>query len=143
MRFRESMERFFPEKIPVSVPSEPEPTGKGSKPVLIAMPGGSPSEEESVWEYAGGKRMDWKPIGSTPAGRKCEVLTFDGSEEVLVDCNSDFASDLIESVLYGWPSVAAPPCRDYGLFKKGRPRRATRTGLANSPLHSTSWCDLA
>jgi hypothetical protein len=97
MRFREFMERFFPEKIPISVPSGPEPTGKGSKPVLIPMPGGSPSKEESeqskqmkkeVWDYAGGKRMDWKPIGSTPAGRECEVLTFDGSEEVLVGATS-------------------------------------------------------
>jgi hypothetical protein len=97
MRFRECMERFFPEKIPISVPSEPEPTGKGSRPVVLLMPGGSPSEAGSeqskqmkneVWEYAGGKRMDWKPIGSTPAGRKCEMLTFDGSEEVLVGATS-------------------------------------------------------
>ena len=92
MRFRKLMERFLPEKIPISVPSEPEPTGKGSTPVLI-MPIGSPSEEGSeeskaVWDYAGGKRMDWKPIGSTPAGRSCEVLTFDGSEEVLVGATS-------------------------------------------------------
>jgi hypothetical protein len=97
MRFRESMERFFPEKMPISVPSEPELTGNGSTPVLITMPGGSPSQEGSeqskqmkndVWDYAGGKRMDWKSIGSTPAGRKCEVLTFDGSEEVLVGATS-------------------------------------------------------
>jgi len=97
MRFRESMERFFPEKIPISVPSEPELTGNGSTPVLIPMLGGSPSQEGSeqekqmkkdVWDYAGGKRMDWNPIGSTPAGRKCEVLTFDGSEEVLVGATS-------------------------------------------------------
>ena len=96
MRFREFMERFFPEKIPNRVPSEPEPTGEGSKPVLIPMLGGSPSEESEQskemknedWDYAGGKRMDWKPIGSTPAGRKCEVLTFDGSGEVLVGATS-------------------------------------------------------
>jgi len=83
MRFRKSMERFFPKKIPISVPSEPEPTGKRSKPVLIPMRGGDPSDKE-VWDYASGKRMYWKTCGSTPAGRKCEVLRFDGSEEVLV-----------------------------------------------------------
>ena len=97
VRFRELMERFFPEKLPISVPSEPEPTRKGSRPVLLPMPGGSPSEEGSersnqmkreVWDYAGGKRLDWKPIGSTPAGRKCEMLTFDGSEEVIVGATS-------------------------------------------------------
>jgi hypothetical protein len=97
MRLWEYIERFFPEKIPISVPSEPEPTGKGSKPVVIPMPSGSASEEESeqsrqmkkeVWDFAGGKRWEWKPKGSTPAARKCEVLTFDGSEEVLVDADS-------------------------------------------------------
>ena len=87
IKFRKSMERFFPKKIPISVPSEPEPTGKRSKPVLIPMRGGGPSDKE-VWDYASGKRMDWKPFGSTPAGRKCEVLTFDGSEEVLVGATS-------------------------------------------------------
>jgi hypothetical protein len=75
-------------KIPSSVPSEPEPTGKGSKPMIRAVRGGSSSEEgreqKELWDYAGGKRLEWKPVGNTPAGRKCEVLTFDGSEEVLV-----------------------------------------------------------
>jgi hypothetical protein len=65
--------------------------------MTIAVPGGSFSEEDrertkqmikEVWEYAGGKRLEWKPIGNTPAGRKCEVLTFDGSEEVVVSPTS-------------------------------------------------------
>lgn len=95
MRFRESMERFFPGKIPVSVPSEPEPAGQSSAPVVMPMLRGSTSESEhskqvikEVWHFAGGKRLYWKPIRSTPAGRKCEVLTFDGSEEVLVGADS-------------------------------------------------------
>jgi hypothetical protein len=95
MRFRESMERFFPGKIPIPAPSEPEPTGESSKPVVMPMPGGTTSESEhskqmikEVWDFAGRKRLYWKPIGSTPAGRKCEVLTFDESEEVLVGADS-------------------------------------------------------
>jgi hypothetical protein len=95
MRFRESMERFFPGKISLPVPSEPEPTGESSKPVVMPMTSGTTSESghstqmiEEVWNFAGGKRLYWKPIGSTPAGRQCEVLTFGESEEVLVGSDS-------------------------------------------------------
>jgi hypothetical protein len=94
MSLRERMEWVAQGKIPISDPSEHEPTGKSSKPGIVAVPVlGSPSEEElqktqrmidEVWDFAGGKRLEWKPVGNTPAGRKVEVLTFDGSEEVLV-----------------------------------------------------------
>ncbi len=94
MRFQELMEMVAQGKIPISVPGEHEPTSKSSKPRIVAVPVlSSPSEEESqetqrmideVWDFAGGMRLEWKPIGNTSAGRKCEVLTFDGSEEVLV-----------------------------------------------------------
>jgi hypothetical protein len=40
--------------------------------------------EKELKEYLGGKQMKWKSKGRTPAGRRCEVLTLDGSEEMLV-----------------------------------------------------------
>ncbi|MEW6212452.1 MAG: hypothetical protein AB1631_29270 [Acidobacteriota bacterium] len=94
MRLQGLMEMVFQGKIPISDPSEHEPTSKRSEPMAMAVPVlSSPSEDESqetqrmideVWDFAGGKRLEWKPVGNTPAGRKVEVLTFDGSEEVLV-----------------------------------------------------------
>jgi hypothetical protein len=39
---------------------------------------------KEVWDFAGGKRLEWRPARQTPSGRKCEVLTFDRSERVLV-----------------------------------------------------------
>lgn len=77
-------------KKPILAPREHEPTGQRSKPAIIATEDGGPSEEElqqmikEVWDFAGGKQLKWKPIGRTPAGRECEVLTFNGSEQVLV-----------------------------------------------------------
>jgi hypothetical protein len=79
---------------PSSSPEEPEPTDQRPRPTIVAAPSGHPSEEElqrmikEVWDFAGGKRLKWKPIGGTPSGRRCEVLTFDGSEEVLVGATS-------------------------------------------------------
>ena len=55
--------------------------------------GPEPSEEEShqlqqmideVWDLAAGMHLEWRAGRRTPAGHKCEVLTFDGSEKVLV-----------------------------------------------------------
>jgi hypothetical protein len=40
--------------------------------------------EKELKDYGGGRQMKWKSKGRTPAGRTCEVLTFDGSEEILV-----------------------------------------------------------
>lgn len=88
IRMQELRDGILHGTIPNSLPNEP--TDKRSRPTVMAVPGGPPSEEElqrmikEVWDYAGGKRWKWKPIGRTPSGRKCEVLTFDGSEEVLV-----------------------------------------------------------
>jgi hypothetical protein len=77
-------------KAPGWTPREHEPSDQISKPTIVTTQGGGPSEVElqqmikEVWDFAGRKRLKWKPIGRTPAGRKCEVLTFNGSEEVLV-----------------------------------------------------------
>lgn len=40
--------------------------------------------EKELRDYLGGRHMKWRPKGRTPAGRKCEILTLDGSEEMLV-----------------------------------------------------------
>jgi len=77
-------------KAPSWVTAQPETSDQRAKPTIIARPGVEPSEEDfermtkEVWEYAGGTRLKWKSIGRTPSGRKCDVLTFDGSEEILV-----------------------------------------------------------
>lgn len=74
---------------PSLVPNEPKSTDQSSR-SIVATPGGHASEEElqrmikEVWDFAGGKRLKWRSARQTPAGRKCEVLTFDGSEIVLV-----------------------------------------------------------
>jgi hypothetical protein len=79
---------------PSSAPREHEPSGKRSEPMAMAIPGGSQPEEElqqmikEVWDFAGGKRLKWKPTRPTPTGRRCDVLTFDGAETVLVSPTS-------------------------------------------------------
>lgn len=79
---------------PSSFAREHEPSGKKSKPLAMAIKGSGPSEEElqqlikEVWDFAGGKRLKWRRMGRTPAGRKCEVLTFDGQVELLVGLTS-------------------------------------------------------
>src|SRR5262249_24596402 len=82
-------------EIPVSSGTrKPEPGDDRSKPTVMAVSGGPPSDEQwqqmiqEVWDFAGGKPMKWKRAGKTPAGRKCDVLTFSGSEEVLVSPTS-------------------------------------------------------
>jgi hypothetical protein len=71
---------------------------KSPKPMIVAMPsdaalpraGLSPEEikkmfeaqMQMVWDYAGGNPWKWKSKRPTPAGRKCDVLTFSGSEMV-------------------------------------------------------------
>ena len=39
---------------------------------------------DEVWDFAAGIRLEWRPRGRTPEGYECQVLTFDGSEIVLV-----------------------------------------------------------
>jgi hypothetical protein len=72
---------------------------KGPKPMLVAMPSDSPlpraglspeeikktfeAEMQRVWDYAGGNPWKWKSKRKTPAGRKCDVLTFSGSEVIM------------------------------------------------------------
>jgi len=40
--------------------------------------------EKELKDYRGARQMKWKSKGRTPEGRKCDVLTLDGSEEMLV-----------------------------------------------------------
>jgi hypothetical protein len=75
-----------------AVLTEPQSLGKGSDPVIIAQHRQVTPEEgrrideqvkqqvREVWSYGRGKRLEWKRIDRTPAGRDCEVLTVDGEE---------------------------------------------------------------
>jgi len=82
---KESGERELP-----GVHTEPQSVGKGSGPVgqWVEV---SPQEQRrieeqakqeirEVWSYGRGKRIEWKPVSRTPAGRDCEVLIVDGEE---------------------------------------------------------------
>ena len=79
-----------------SVPRRDEPTaaGKRAKPTIRVIRGPELSEEgrqqmiDEVWDFAAGSQLEWKPIGRTPAGRKCKVLMFNGAERVLVSLTS-------------------------------------------------------
>jgi len=82
-----------------SVQRRDEPTGAGkrAKPTIRVIRGPEPSEEEShqlqqmideVWDFATGMHLEWMAGRRTPGGHKCEVLTFDGSEKVLVNLTS-------------------------------------------------------
>jgi hypothetical protein len=78
-----------------SVPRGDEPTGKdeGAKPMIRVIRGPEPADEEShqlqqmideVWDFGTGMHLEWRAGRRTTAGHECEVLTFDGSETVLV-----------------------------------------------------------
>jgi len=78
-----------------SVPRRDEPAspGKGAKSTIRVIRGSELSEErqqiiDEVWDFAAGSQLEWKPIGRTPAGRKCDVLLFNGAERVLVSRTS-------------------------------------------------------
>ena len=79
-----------------SVQRRDEPTGAGkrAKPRIRVIRGPELSEEErqqmidEVWDFAAGMHLEWRAGRRTPAGHKCEVLTFDGSEKVLVHLTS-------------------------------------------------------
>jgi hypothetical protein len=79
-----------------SVPRRDEPTGsgKGAKATIGVIRGPELSEDrrqqmiDEVWDFAAGSHLEWRPNGRTPAGRKCEVLTFNGAERVLVSLTS-------------------------------------------------------
>jgi len=66
------------------------PTDQQSGAVVIGMWRGVSSEEEfdkvqqEVRDFASGLEPRWKRARRTPAGRQCDVLTFSGSDEVLV-----------------------------------------------------------
>jgi len=79
-------------KVPNWIPNERPPIDPDSPRVILrpAEPGEGPSDEkikqmeQQVWDFAGGLKMRWNRAGRTPAGRRRDVLTFSGSDEVLV-----------------------------------------------------------
>ena len=77
-----------------SVPEEIRRAAQPSDPLIMVTESEPTSDKElerklqryekEVKDYGAARQMKWKSKGRTPAGRRCEVLTFDGSEEVLV-----------------------------------------------------------
>lgn len=94
IRMQEFWDHARHSTIPSAAPKEPQPTDQISRPTIVTAPSGYPSDDElermikEVWDFAGGKRLKWKPISRTPSGRKCDMLTFDGSDVVLVSPTS-------------------------------------------------------
>ena len=92
IRMQELQDWSLRGKVPSWALKERHPIDPKSPPIAVrpAAPGEGPSEEEiqrmiqEVWDFAGGKKLRWKRVGRTPAGRQCDVLTFSGSDEVLV-----------------------------------------------------------
>jgi hypothetical protein len=97
IEFQERWSREHPidesgERKQPAVLTEPRSLGKGSGPVMIAQHRQATPEEarrldeqarqqtRDVWSYGRGKRLEWKRVDRTPAGRDCEVLTVDGEE---------------------------------------------------------------
>jgi hypothetical protein len=96
IEFQERWNREHPidesgEKKQPGVHTEPHSAiSKGSDPVLTwseATPEEATQAVEhlkqeirEVWSYGRGKRIEWKRVGRTAAGRDCEVLVVDGEE---------------------------------------------------------------
>ena len=88
MRMRE----HFHGKVPSWAKRRPPVDRDSPRPMVTLLPSGEmPSNEEEfkrmerkVWDFAAGLELRWKRAPRTPAGRQCEVLTFSGSDEVLV-----------------------------------------------------------
>jgi hypothetical protein len=86
-----SLREHFRGEVPSWTKRRP-PIDQQPRPVLIALSGTRPvsSEEDfkrmqqEVWDFAAGLELRWKRARRTPAGRQCEILTFSGSDEVLV-----------------------------------------------------------
>ncbi|MGH9762383.1 MAG: hypothetical protein ACREDR_08080 [Blastocatellia bacterium] len=83
------------EKEPPPVASEPLSPGDVSGRSATTIRSVAPSAEESrrmeehleqqakeVWDYARGKRLEWKRVGRTPGGLEYEILTLDGVQDL-------------------------------------------------------------
>ena len=79
------------ERFPKKTDAAPESPRPMLVPVNVPIPGGLSPEElnwdidaqiRMMWEYAGGNTLRWKSRRRTPAGHKCDVLTFSGSDVV-------------------------------------------------------------
>jgi hypothetical protein len=90
----EFMQASIPEEFRRHLEEMPPPsTLDQDAPYAVAVRGQVPAEADKmkewlddwtkqVWEYARGRRLVWKPLGETPAGRECDVLTVDDAEEL-------------------------------------------------------------
>ena len=92
--FQKLQERFpLPDHSALDI-EEPDSETPEIRPVAMMAPSDSAHDEpfegsmQRVRSFAAGKQLKWKQMGFTPSGRRCEVLTFDGSEEVLLSENS-------------------------------------------------------
>ena len=75
---------------PGATSENPAPIDQERPEIVVTAGTARPPEQEidrmikETWDFAGGKHLCWRSIGHTPAGRPLEVLTIDGSEEMLV-----------------------------------------------------------
>ena len=92
IRMKELMDWSRHGKVPSWAQEAKKRTNQGDRALMIrpALPGEGPSEEEiarmhrKVLDFGGGAKLRWKRLGRTPNGRRYDVLTFSGSDEVLV-----------------------------------------------------------
>jgi hypothetical protein len=68
-----------PAAMAIAMPSDFDPRGLS----LEEQRKASDAMMQAVWNYAGGNPWKWESKGLTKAGRRCDVLTFGGSEIVI------------------------------------------------------------
>jgi len=94
---RDKVRKTSKEQPDERAPKTGQVPGEGPKRMIVAMPsdalpdaGLSPEERKKqfeaqmqmVWDYADGNPWKWETKRPTPAGYKCDVLTFSGSEMI-------------------------------------------------------------
>ena len=92
IRMKELMDWSRHGKVPSWAQEAKKRTNQGDRALMIrpALPGEGPSEEEiarmhrKVLDFGGGAKLRWRRLGRTPNGRRYDVLTFSGSDEVLI-----------------------------------------------------------
>src|SRR5215510_1424107 len=69
------------EKEPMAAPSKPtSDVGEPSPEEMLQMQEQTERQIREARDYAHGRRLEWKRVGRTPAGREYDVLTVDGVE---------------------------------------------------------------
>src|SRR5262249_14436298 len=92
MRMRELFNSAQQGKVPSWARKEQHPIDRESRPIAaVPAPRGGESSDaafrrlgQEVWDFARGKKLRWKRAGFTPEGRQCDVLTFSGSDEIVI-----------------------------------------------------------